>query len=150
MMKILFVCLGNICRSPMAEFVCRDLADKRGLTLHIASAGTSDEEQGHSIHRGTRKKLLEHGVPFTERAAVQLVYEDYDRYNLLIAMEQSNARAMLRLFGSDPRGKIRTLLSYTRRGGDIADPWYTGNFESTWLDVTEGCNRLLDSLFGEG
>ena len=130
----------------MAEFVCRDLAGKRGLSLHIASAGTSNEEEGNPMHRGTRAKLTERGVPYGGKTAVQITPADYDRYDLLIAMEQRNARAMLRLFGGDPKGKIRTLLSYTRRGGDIADPWYTGNFESTWLDVLEGCNALLDSL----
>ena len=148
MIRILFVCLGNICRSPMAEFVCRDMVEKQGRAkaFFIASAGTSAEEAGNPVHRGTRGKLWEHGISCAGKTAVPLQKADYQRYDLLIAMEERNARAMHRLFGGDPEAKIHTLLEYTPRGGDIADPWYTGDFEATWRDVSEGCEGLLQAV----
>lgn len=147
-MKILFVCLGNICRSPMAEFVMKDLAAKAGRSAEftIASAGTSDEEHGNPVYPPARRKLMEHGIDPAGKTARQLRRSDYAEYDLLIAMERSNLRAMERLFGGDPEGKLHLLLDYTDRPGDVADPWFTRDFESTWRDVYEGCQKLLESI----
>ena len=146
--RILFVCLGNICRSPMAEFVMKDLAEKAGLShvLHIASAGTSDEELGNPVYPPARRKLLEHGIDPAGKTARQLQRDDYRRYDLIIGMERSNLRAMERLFGGDPEDKLHLLLDYTGRPGDVANPWYTRDFESTWRDVLEGCQGLLEKI----
>ena len=146
--RILFVCLGNICRSPMAEFVMKDLAEKAGLShvLHIASAGTSDEELGNPVYPPARRKLLEHGIDPAGKTARQLQRDDYRRYDLIIGMERSNLRAMERRFGGDPEDKLHLLLDYTGRPGDVADPWYTRDFESTWRDVLEGCQGLLEKI----
>jgi len=150
MIKILFVCHGNICRSTMAEFVLRDMINKRGLgkKIVVASAGTSDEEEGNGVHHGTRKKLASVGVPVdpTKRAR-QMTRYDYDKYDLLLAMESYNLRNMLRITRGDPDGKMRRLLDYSARPRDIADPWYTGNFDVTYDDIVEGCEALLDCLF---
>ena len=148
MTRILFVCLGNICRSTMAEFVCKDMAQKRGMEkeLFIASAGTSSCEVGSPVHRGTREKLWEHGIACDGKRAVQLQKSDYQKYDLIIGMETQNIRNMQSLFGGDSDNKIYLLLDFTSRGGNISDPWYTGNFESTWQDVTAGCAGLFDML----
>ncbi len=148
MIKVLFVCLGNICRSPMAEFIFRDMVLKRGLESEIvcASAATSDEEEGNSVHYGTRKKLRELGISCEGKRAVQLTRADYQKYDLLLGMEDRNVSAMKRLFGGDPDGKIARLLDGTPHPRDIADPWYTGDFEATCRDVIEGCEALLDRL----
>ncbi len=145
MIKILFICHGNICRSPMAEFVCRDMADKAGLggDLVIASAATSTEEIGSPVHPGTRRKLGELGISCAGKRAVQVRREDYDRYNYLIVMDALNLRNLGRIIPADPAGKIRKLLDFTGRGGDIADPWYTGNFDDTLRDIQEGCQGLI-------
>ena len=148
MTNILFVCLGNICRSPMAEFVLRDLVRKRGLgdRYHIASAATSGEELGNPVHPGTRRRLAREGISVEGKTAVRLVRRDYERYDLLIGMEQRNLSAMLRIFGGDPQGKVRRLLDFTDSPGDIADPWYTGDFDRTYDDVLKGCLGLLACL----
>ena len=132
----------------MAEFLCKDMAKNRRLSeaLFIASAGTSSEELGNPPHRGTREKLTAHGISCKGKTAVPLLREDYPDYDLFIAMEERNARDMRRIFGGDPEGKIHTLLSFTPKGGDIADPWYTGNFDATWRDVSAGCEGLLNTL----
>ena len=151
MTSILFVCLGNICRSPMAEFVFRDLVQKRGLgdRFHIASAATSTEELGNPVHPGTRRRLAQEGISTAGKTAVQLTRRDYGRYDLLIGMEQRNLSAMLRILGGDPQGKVRRLLDFTGSPRDISDPWYTGDFDRTYDDVWEGCLGLLEYLEAE-
>ena len=146
MVKILFVCHGNICRSPMAEFVMKDLVKKAGLEdcFEIASAATSTEEIGNSVYPPARRKLAEHGIDCSGKTSRQLTRSDYARYDLLIGMDRANIRNMTRICGGDPEGKIRRLLDYTDRPGDVADPWYTGDFDATWRDVLEGCRKLLE------
>ena len=148
MIKILFVCHGNICRSPMAEFVMKDLVRKAGLEsqFHIASAATSAEEIGNPVYPPARRKLAEHGINCSGKTARQLTRADYDRYDLLIGMDNANLRNMRRICGGDSDGKIRLLLEFTGRSGEVADPWYTGDFEATWRDVLEGCSGLLRHL----
>ena len=148
MIRIMFVCHGNICRSPMAEYVLLDMIKKRGISDRITafSSATSTEEIGNDIHRGTRHILDKYGISYRRREAVQLTRSDYGKYDLFVGMDSYNVRNMLRIFGSDPDGKVVKLLDLTDRGGDVADPWYTGNFEVTYRDVTEGCEAILDSL----
>ena len=148
MKKILFVCHGNICRSPMAEFVMEDLVEKAGLAaqFHIESAATSREEIGNPVYPSARRKLAEHGIACDGHAARQLTKRDYGEFDLLIGMDSANLRNMQRICGGDPDGKIHLLLEYTDRPGDVADPWYTGDFEATWRDVLAGCHGLLREL----
>ena len=157
MTKILFVCHGNICRSPMAEFVMKDLVKKAGLEseFRIESAATSTEEIGNPVYPPARRKLAEHGVDCAGKTARQLKNEDYDQYDLLIGMDRANLRNMHRICGGDFDGKTHLLMEFTDRPGDVADPWYTEDFESTWRDVLEGCIGLLEWLIqqqkiGEG
>ena len=148
MKKLMFVCHGNICRSPMAEFVFIDMVRTRGLTdLFAASAATSTEEIGNDIHRGTKAILTKYNIPFHRREATQLTRWDYGKYDLFVGMDSANIRNMHRIFGADPDGKIVKLLDFTSHPGDVADPWYTGNFEATYRDVTEGCEALIEYLF---
>lgn len=148
MKKILFICHGNICRSPMAEFVMKDLVQKTGLSDHfyIESAATSTEEIGNEVYPPAKRKLAEHGISCKGKTARQMTRSDYQRFDLLIGMDDWNIRNMTRIAGGDPEGKIHKLLDYTDRKGDVADPWYTGDFDATWRDVTEGCRELLKSL----
>lgn len=148
MKKILFVCHGNICRSPMAEFVMKDLVQKAGLSDHfyIESAATSTEEIGNEVYPPAKRKLAEHSISCKGKTARQMTRSDYQRFDLLIGMDDWNIRNMTRIAGGDPEGKIHKLLDYTARKGDVADPWYTGDFDATWRDVTEGCRELLKSL----
>ena len=148
MKKILFVCLGNICRSPMAEFIFRDMVKKAGLEKKIicASAATSDEEWGNPVHPGTRRLLNDLGISCKEKRARQMAKADYREYDLLIGMESRNCSAMQRICGGDSEGKIRRLLDFGDHPRDIADPWYTGNFDLTYRDVVEGCEALLESI----
>lgn len=148
MINILFICHGNICRSPMAEFVMKDLVQKSGLAaqFHIESAATSTEEIGNPVYPPARRKLAEHGISCSGHAARQLRRQDYDNWDLLIGMDQANLRNMARICGGDPAGKLSLLLDYTDRPGDVADPWYTGDFEATWRDVLAGCQGLLAQL----
>lgn len=148
MTKILFVCHGNICRSPMAEFVMKDLVEKVGLAdeFTIASAATSTEEIGNPVYPPVRQLLARHGISCTGKTARQLQRGDYAAWDLFVGMDTANLRNMTRLFGGDPEGKVHALLDYTHRPGEVADPWYTGDFESTWRDVVEGCTRLLQSM----
>ena len=148
MTKILFVCLGNICRSPMAEFVMKDLVKKAGLEsqFHISSAATSREEIGNPVYLPARRKLAEHGISCDGHAARQLTNADYERYNLLIGMDRANLRDMYRICGGDFAGKMSLLMDHTARPGNVADPWYTEDFEATWRDVLEGCQGLLNEL----
>ena len=145
MIKILFICHGNICRSPMAEFVMKDLVKKAGLAdqFEIASAATSREEIGNPVHRGTRNKLKQYGISVDGKDAVQMTSADYRYYDYIIAMERYNLRNMERFVHGDPDHKVHLLLDFTDRKGDIADPWYTGNFDETYDDVLEGCQGLL-------
>ena len=140
MKKILFVCHGNICRSPMAEYVMKYLVEQAQLTdqFLIESAATSTEEIGNPVYPPARRKLAEHGISCNGHAARQMTRADYSRYDLLIGMDSANLRNMTRIAGGDPEGKIRPLL-YDK---DVADPWYTGNFEVTWQDVLRGCQEV--------
>lgn len=148
MIKVLFICHGSICRSPMAEFVMKDLVQKAGLDggFVIDSAATSTEEIGNPVYPPARRKLAEHGISCAGHAARQMQRADYSRYDLLIGMDQENLYNMRRICGGDPEGKIHLLLDYTARPGSVADPWYTGDFERTWQDVLEGCRALLARL----
>lgn len=148
MIKVLFVCHGNICRSPMAEYVMKDLVQKAGLEdeFEIASAATSTEEIGNPVYPPARNKLAQHGISCQGHAARQLKRADYGRWDLLIGMDQANLRNMNRICGGDPEGKIHLLMDYTARPGEVADPWYTGDFETTWQDVLLGCSQLLQQL----
>ena len=146
--SILFICHGNICRSPMAEFVLKHLVKQRGVEddFYIASAATSYEEIGNDIHRGTRRKLKEEGIPFEKRAAVRATKQDYDDYDYLIVMDRYNVSNLSRIVGVDKEGKIKMLLEFAGENRDIADPWYTGNFDKTYDDVLRGCEGLLRFL----
>ncbi len=149
MQKILFVCHGNICRSPMAEFVMKDLVKKSRLenAIYISSAATSTEELGNDIHPGTRKILLQKNIPFEKRHARQITKADYEEYGYIVVMDENNIRNLRRIIGEDRDKKVFRLLDFTDRAGDsIADPWYTGNFVLTYEDVLYGCNGLLEFL----
>ena len=151
MKRLLFVCHGNICRSPMAEYVMKDLVRKAGLEgqFEIASAATSAEEIGNPVYPPARRKLAEHGISCAGHAARQLNASDYGRWDYFLGMDGANLRNMRRLFGGDPQGKVHSLLSYAGEERDISDPWYSGDFESTWRDVSAGCAALLAALTGE-
>ena len=147
MVKILFVCHGNICRSPMAEFVMKDLVRKAGLEsrFHIESAATSTEEIGNPIYPPARRKLAEHGMQCDGHSARQLTNRDYERYDLLIGMDRANIRNMNRICGGDFDSKIHLLMEYAGHSDtEVADPWYTGDFETTWQDVLAGCVGLFN------
>ena len=148
MIKILFVCHGNICRSPMGEFVMKDLVKKAGLEthFHIESAATSTEEIGNSVYPPARRKLAEHGISCAGKTARQLRRDDYARWDYLVGMDEANRRNITRMCGGDPENKISLLLDHTPDPREVADPWYTGNFERTWLDVSEGCAALLAEI----
>ena len=148
MIKIMFVCHGNICRSPMAEYVLKSMVMKQGRTdeFTIASSATSTEEIGNPIHYGTKRKLAEVGIPTDNRCAVQLCKSDYIKYDYIVGMDNFNVTNMLRILGSDPKNKICRLLDFTDTPRNIADPWYTGNFDITYKDIVEGCTALLKQL----
>lgn len=152
MIKILFICHGNICRSPMAEFIMKYLVDQRGLTnqFHIASAATSTEEIGSRVHHGTAAVLDRLGIDYSEKRARQMTKKDYQDYDMLIGMDDWNMRNMNRIAGGDPDGKLYLLMDFTDRPGEVADPWYTRNFEVTYRDVMDGCEGLLASLEENG
>ena len=148
--RVLFVCHGNICRSPMAEFAMRELVKKAGTahTFEIASAAVSAEEIGNPVYPPARRKLLEHGIDPAGKTARRMTRADYGRFDLLLGADSSNIRNMLRICGGDPQHKIFRLLDFTERPRDISDPWYTGDFEQTWLDVQEGCRALMEHCSG--
>lgn len=150
MKKLLFVCHGNICRSPMAEFFMKALVQEQGLSYRyeIASAATSTEEIGNPVYPPARRMLAAHGISCAGKTARQMTKQDYTYYDLLIGMDHANLRNMRRICGGDPDGKLHLLLDYTNRPGEVADPWYTDDFQSTWEDVTEGCQGLLKALEG--
>ena len=146
MKRILFVCHGNICRSPMAEYIMKDLVSKAGrdADFYIESAATSTEEIGNPVYPPARRKLAENGIRCDGHAARQVTRRDYDRFDLIVCMDQMNLRWISRIIPSDPETKIHLLLDFTDRPGDVADPWYTGNFDATWRDCVEGCEALLE------
>ncbi len=153
MVRILFVCLGNICRSPMAEFVMKDMVKRKGTSdkFYIASAGTSDEEirngVGNPVYPPARQELARHGITdVSGKQATQLTRSDYNKYDLIIGMEQRNIHSMLRILGGDPDNKVKRLLDYSDAPRDISDPWYTHRFESAYSDILEGCEALYRSL----
>ncbi|MBQ7107359.1 MAG: low molecular weight phosphotyrosine protein phosphatase [Clostridia bacterium] len=147
MINVMFVCHGNICRSPMAEFVLKDMVNKKGIAenFRITSSATSTEEIGNGIHYGTRTKLKEMGVPFTDHRATQITIDDYKNYDYILLMDRNNLRNITRIIGQDTENKVRLLLDFAG-GGDIADPWYTGNFDDTYRDVVKGCEAFLEYL----
>lgn len=148
MIRILFVCLGNICRSPMAEFVLKDMVKKAGLSsgFHIESAAVSAEELGNPVYPPARRELAAHGISCQGKTARLMTRADYDRFDLLVCMDSANLRRMERICGGDPQGKMSRLLDHTAYPGDVADPWYTGDFSRTWQDVEAGCRALLEKL----
>ena len=148
MKKILFVCHGNICRSPMAEFVMKKMVRDAGAAeeFEIDSAATSTEELGNGVYPPARRILNAHGIDCSGKYARQITMRDYEYYDLLIGMDNANMRNMKRFFGGDPSGKLRMLMDYTETPGEVADPWYSGDFEQTWQDVNAGCSGLLDDL----
>ena len=151
MTKILFVCHGNICRSPMAEFVMKRLVREQGLDRDfvIASAATSREELGNPVYPPARRMLAQHGITCNGKSAVQMTLADYDKYDYIIAMDPMNLRNMRRIIGSDPEHKVSLLLDFTDHPRGVADPWYTGDFDATYRDVTEGCEALLNHILAQ-
>ena len=148
MIKVLFVCLGNICRSPMAEFLLEDMVKKKNIekSFLIESAGTSNEEEGNPVHYGTRNKLNSLGISTEGKYARKMKKEDYNKYDYILAMERKNIRDIIRIVGEDKENKIHRLLDYSNNPRDIADPWYTGNFELTYKDIMEGLEAFLKNL----
>ena len=152
MYKIMFVCHGNICRSPMAEFIFKRMISEQGLEwkYEISSSATSTEEIwggiGNPVYPPARAELKKHGIDCGGKRAVQLKKSDYDKYDLLICMDSRNIINAKRIIGDDPQNKLRKLMDYTSRGGDVADPWYTDRFDVTYRDITEGCTALLEEL----
>ena len=148
MIKILFICHGNICRSTMAEYVMKHLVRQAGreTEFFIDSAATSTEEIGAPVHNGTRRKLTQVGIPCGDHRARQVTWADYKEFDLLVAMDSANIRNLRYMLRNDPAGKIRKMLDFTCRPGDVADPWYTGDFDATYRDVLEGCTGLLERL----
>ena len=147
-MRVLFVCHGNICRSPMAEYMMKALVERSGTAddWEIESAAVSREELGNPIYPAARRKLAEQGIAYGKHTAWQMTRADYERFDLLIGMDRSNLRAMQRICGGDPDGKLHLLLDFTARAGEeVADPWYTGDFDTVWEDLLEGCNGLLET-----
>lgn len=151
MKKILFVCHGNICRSPMAEFVMKSLVREAGLAdeIAVASKALHTDEIGSDTHRGTRAVLQAHGIPCTKRSAALMRREDYDAYDCIVGMDRENMHDLDRLTGGDPAGKVHKLLSFVGERRDVADPWYTGDFDATYRDVDAGCRALLAQLVQE-
>lgn len=148
MIHIMFVCHGNICRSPMAEFVLKDMVSKRGLDdlFGIASCATSREEIGNDVHHGTQIKLKKEGISFNRRAAVQMTQSDYEHYDYILCMDSHNLRNLSRIIPHDSASKVSRLLDFSNTPRDIADPWYTGDFDVTYDDIVEGCEALLDHI----
>lgn len=148
MIRVLFVCLGNICRSPMAEYLFKHLVKKENLSnkFEIASAATSSEEIGNDMHYGTKRKLIDLGIAYEKHSARKITKEDYSKFDYIIGMEESNIRAIKRIVGEDDQNKIFRLLDFSKFPRDIADPWYTGNFDKTYIDILEGLEAFLKFL----
>lgn len=148
MIKVMFVCHGNICRSPMAEFIFKDLVEKKGMSdkFYIASCATSTEEIGSSVYSLARRKLMEHNISCEGKNSVQLKKEDYSKYGYFVAMDQRNIRNIFKIIKEDPDKKVYKLLDFTSIPKDIADPWYSGDFDTTYNEICEGCKGLLDYI----
>ena len=148
MIKILFICHGNICRSPMGEFILKKMVKEKGLAdeFQIASAATSTEEIGNPVYPPAKRKLKEHGIDCSGKYAVQLKRSDYDRYDYFLCMDNRNIQNTLRIFGSDPEGKVSLLLSYCGERREVADPWYTDDFDTAYEDIWRGCSAFLEKL----
>ncbi len=149
MIRILFVCHGNICRSTMAEFVMKDLVAKRGVAdaFHIESAATSTEELGNPVYPGTQEVLRAHGIGgFEKKRARQIKRSDYDAFDLIIGMDEANIRSMDRVFGGDPHGKVHKMMEFAGIDRDVADPWYTRDFDTTFEDISDGCEGLFSFI----
>lgn len=151
MHRILFVCFGNICRSPMAEFISKDLVQKRGLAgdFHIESRGTSAEELGNPVYPPAKAELKKHGIDSASKVSIQLKKADYDAFDLLIAMDEQNVRAIGRVTGGDPQGKVHLMMERTARPGEVADPWFTHRYDVAYRDILEGCEAWLNVILGE-
>lgn len=145
MIKVIFICHGNICRSPMAEFILKDLVKKHGLEdmFYIASAATSTEEIGNPVYPPARRKLMEHGISCEGKRARQMTRADYDKFDYLLAAEERNLINMKRITGGDPDGKMYRILDFSDRPGNIADPWYSGDFDTAYRDILRGCEAFL-------
>ena len=152
MIRVLFVCHGNICRSPVAEFVCKDMVRRQGLQnkISIASAATSTEELGSSIYPPARSIMDQNNIPYDDHRAVQVRRSDYDKYDYFLIMDERNRRNIFRIFGDDPEDKVHTLLSYSKNPRDISDPWYTRDFQQAFDDISEGCAAFLEHLRAGG
>ncbi len=148
MIRVLFVCHGNICRSPMAEFVLKDIVNKTGKAdeFYIESCATSTEEIGNDIHRGTKEVLHRHNIPFSKRAARQITKSDYEKFDYIIGMDEYNIKNLNRMSGEDKDGKIYKLLDFTASPRDVADPWYTGDFDKTYTDIFNGCTAFINKI----
>ena len=148
MKKIMFVCHGNICRSPMAEFIFKDMLVKKGIQndFFVASSATSTEEIGNPVYPPAKAELAKHGISCEGKRAVQIKKSDYDKYDLFVVMDGNNIRNISRIFGDDPECKVHKLMDYTGRGGDVADPWYSYRFDVAYQDIYEGCEALLKTL----
>lgn len=148
MIKILFICHGNICRSPMGEFILKRMVSEKGLAsrFQIASAATSTEEIGNPVYPPARRKLKEHGIDCAGKTAVQLVRSDYEAYDYFLCMDRWNVQNTLRIFGGDPKGKVSLLLSWCGQQQEVADPWYSGDFDAAYLDIERGCSAFLEEM----
>ena len=148
MKNILFICHGNICRSPMAEMIMKELVRREGLedNITIASCATSTEELGNPVYPPSRAELARHGIPCEKRGARQLIRRDYEDYDLLVCMDVWNVRNTLRITSGDPQGKVHKLLEYAGRADDVDDPWYSGRYDIAYQDIFEGCQALLDAV----
>lgn len=148
MISVLFVCLGNICRSPMAEFIFKDMVKKQGIAnkFYIKSAATSYEEIGNDMHYGAKDKLEQKGIAYQKRRATRLENSDYEKYDYIIGMDDNNIRNIINIVGKDKDNKVYKLLDFTDNPRSIADPWYTGKFENTYNDLVEGLNGFLKYL----
>ncbi len=150
--RVLFVCHGNICRSPMAEFIFKDMIEKKGLQdkFVIASSATSAEEIwgdiGNPVYPPARAELAKHGISCEGKRAVQFRKSDYEKYDCIVAMDSKNIRNIFSIIGTDPENKVHKLLEFAQSNRDVADPWYTGKFDITYRDIHEGCEALLNSL----
>ena len=151
MIKVIFICHGNICRSPMAEFILKDLVKKQGLEdmFYIASAATSTEEIGNPVYPPARRKLMEHGISCEGKRARQMTRADYDKFDYLLAAEERNLINMKRITGGDPDGKMYRILDFSDRPGNIADPWYSGDFDTAYRDILRGCEAFLHRVCAE-
>lgn len=148
MKKIMFVCHGNICRSPMAEFLTKKKLEERNIKALVESSATSREEIGSGVHYGTRAILDRLSIDYSGKRARQITKQDYDKFDYIVAMDRYNVTNLYRMLGGDPQGKITKLLDWAGIDRDVADPWYTGDFEKTYEDIEVGCTALLDKIFG--